>query len=92
MGGSPSAISFFHIDPSSFCLPLAAFQCLQVAVFLKNILKKKKKFCPGTSLAVRWLRLHTSTAAGAGSIPTQGTKILHATRHGQKKKKKKKNF
>ena len=44
----------------------------------------------GTSLVVQWLRLHTSSAVGLGSIPGQGTKILHITRHSQKKKKKKK--
>ena len=33
---------------------------------------------------VQWLRLCASTAGGAGSIPTQGTKIPHATWHGQK--------
>ena len=32
----------------------------------------------GTSLAVQWLRLCTSSAAGAGSIPGWGTKIPHA--------------
>ena len=32
----------------------------------------------GTSLAVQWLRLHTSTAGVTGSIPGQGTKIPHA--------------
>ena len=32
----------------------------------------------GTSLAVQWLRLHTSTAGGAGLISGWGTKILHA--------------
>ena len=37
---------------------------------------------------VQWLRLHASTAGGMGSIPGQGTKIPHALRHGQKKKKK----
>ena len=36
----------------------------------------------GTSLVVQWLRLHTSSAVGLGSIPGQGTKILHITRHG----------
>ena len=40
----------------------------------------------GTSLEVQWLRLCTSTAGGVGSIPDQGTKILHVVR--QKKKKK----
>ena len=39
----------------------------------------------GTPLAVEWLRLYASTVGGAGSIPGQGTKISHATRHGQNK-------
>lgn len=29
------------------------------------------------ALEVHWLRLHASTAGGVGSIPGQGTKILH---------------
>ena len=29
------------------------------------------------SLAVQWLRTHTSTAGGTGSTPGQGTKIPH---------------
>ena len=37
----------------------------------------------GTSLVVQWLKLHASTAEGMGSIPGQGTKILHATRPSQ---------
>ena len=41
----------------------------------------------GTSLAVQWLRLCASTAGGTGSIPGRGTKIPHATWHGQKIKK-----
>ena len=40
----------------------------------------------GTTLVVQWLRLHTSTAGGGGSIPGQGTKISHALGHGQKRK------
>ena len=32
----------------------------------------------GTSLAVQWLKLRTSTPGGVGLIPGQGTKILHA--------------
>ena len=43
----------------------------------------------GTSLAVQWLRLRTSTAGGSGLIPGRGTKIPHAVQHGQKKKKNK---
>ena len=47
---------------------------------------KKKKSSSGPSLVVQWLRLRTSTAGVTGSIPGWGTKILHAVRHGQKKK------
>ena len=39
----------------------------------------------GTSLEIQWLRLHASTAGGAGSIPGQGTKIPHAMWCDQKK-------
>ena len=47
-----------------------------------------KNYYFGNSLAVQWLRLHASIAGGtAGSIPGWGTKILHAMRRGQKKKK-----
>ena len=31
----------------------------------------------GTSLAVQWLRLCSPNAGDTGSIPGQGTKILH---------------
>ena len=44
----------------------------------------------GNSLAVQWLGLRASTAGGMESIPCQGTKILHATWQGQKKKKEEK--
>ena len=40
----------------------------------------------GNSLVVQWLELPASTAGGTGLIPGQGTKILHAVQHGQKKK------
>ena len=40
----------------------------------------------GTSLAVQWLRLHTSTAGGVGSIPGQGIKIPRAAQCSQKVK------
>ena len=45
-----------------------------------------KGILSGNSLAIQWLRLHTSAAGGTGSIPVQGPKILHATQHGQEKK------
>ena len=48
-----------------------------------NVWKKKKKQMSGTSLAVQWLILYTSTAEGAGSIPGPGTKIPHASWCGQ---------
>ena len=43
----------------------------------------------GNSVAVQWLGLHAFTAEGAGSIPSQGTKIPQAAEHGQKKQKEK---
>ena len=33
----------------------------------------------GTSLVVQWLRFHASNVEGVCSIPSQGTKIPHAT-------------
>ena len=39
----------------------------------------------GTFLVVQWLKLHHSNAGGTGLIPSQGTKIPHAT--GPEKKK-----
>ena len=39
----------------------------------------------------QWIRLHASTAGGEGSIPGQGTKILHAMQCSQRKRLKKKN-
>ena len=38
---------------------------------------------------VRWLRLHTSTAGGTGSIPGRATKIPHAVGSWPKKKERK---
>ena len=40
-------------------------------------------------MAVQWLGLRALTVKDLGSIPVQGTKILHAARCSQKKKKKK---
>ena len=44
----------------------------------------------GTCLVVQWLRLHASNSGGAGSFPSQRTKIPHAAWSSQKSKKKKK--
>ena len=38
----------------------------------------------GNFLVVWWLRCHTSTAKGTGSIPGQGAKIPQAVWHDQK--------
>ena len=46
----------------------------------------------GTSLAVQWLRLQAPNARDTGLIPGWGTKILHATWFGQKKKKRTLSF
>ena len=35
---------------------------------------------------VQWLKLHASTTATTGAIPSWGTKILHALQCSQKKK------
>ena len=45
------------------------------------LLREKKQI--KNSLAVQWLGLCASTAEGRDSIPSQGTKILHATKCGQ---------
>ena len=42
------------------------------------------KKASGTSLVVQWFGFHTATVGDIGSIPGQGTKILHATWHSQK--------
>ena len=39
------------------------------------------------SLMGQWLGFHISIAEGAGSIPSQGTKILQVTRWDQKQNK-----
>ena len=45
-----------------------------------NFLLKKKNKTRGTSLVVRWLRIHSPSNAGdSGSIPGRGTKILCVT-------------
>ena len=54
---------------------------------LKGIMLSEMSDRDETSLVVQWLRLCSSTSGGLGSIPGQGTKISHATWHGQKKKK-----
>ena len=48
---------------------------------------EQKTLLLGTSLEVQWLKLCASNAEGVGSIPGRGTKIPHATYHGQEKEK-----
>ena len=45
-----------------------------------------------TSLVVQWLRLHTSTAGGTGSIPSQGSSTYHMVWPKSKIKKKRLGF
>ena len=59
---------------------------------LKDPLLSNKKTCFGTSLKVRWLRLHVSIPGGGGLIPGQETKTLGAVWCSKKKKKKEKNL
>ena len=48
----------------------------RVGKVVERIKKKKKS---GTSLAIHWLRHHTSTAGGTGAISGLGIKTPHAT-------------
>ena len=50
-------------------------------------MKRKKKI--RTSVVVQWLRLCASNAWGKGSVPAWRTKVPHATKCSQEKKKKK---
>ena len=58
---------------------------------LKSSLAIYSKF-QGTSLAVQWLSLHSSTAGDTVSSPGRGTKIWHITQRGWGKKKHFRNF
>ena len=52
---------------------------------LVNMMEAFKRHL-GISLVVQWLRLHTSTAGDAGSIPGQEAKIPHAAHEAKRKK------
>ena len=52
---------------------------------MTSILKRNRK--EETSLVVQWLRPCAPNAGGPDSIPSQGTKILHAKKIGGKNKK-----
>ena len=57
-----------------------------VSVQNATVLYTLKWVILGNSLVFQLLGLHLSIAGGMGSIPGQGTKILHAAQPGQKKK------
>ena len=69
------------------CNSLLHIKCFlsQQCILLPISLLCYVKTLVGTSLAIQWLGLHALNAGGAGSIPDEGTKILHATRSSQKK-------
>ena len=67
------------------CLPVCHFK-RQFCFTIICVFCDQKSICR-TSLVVQWLRLHASTAKNVGSIPSQGTKIPHATHCGQNKRK-----
>ena len=63
---SSNLYPFLYLDPNSICK-----ESFWRATF------KKSEY--GTSLAVQWLRLHSSNEGISGSIPVKGIKIPHAT-------------
>ena len=56
--------------------------------YLKDKSLRALKVMVGTSLAVQWWKICTSTAGYMGLIPGQGTKILYAVQYGKRKRKK----
>ena len=75
LGFLPSRMGLHH-SVLLLCLPF----CFLCGLHFKKHLWE-------TCLVVQWLRLHAAPAEGTGSIPGWGTKILHATRLGQRNKK-----
>ena len=64
--------------------PFAGGYCISFYGVTLHIIFLKVEFL-GSSLAVRWLGLRTSTAGGTGLIPGRGARILHAVQCGKKK-------
>ena len=70
----------------------------KLGIYSPNLLSFRVNDCSGlsneaftgTSLAVQWLRFHTSAAGGMSSIPDQVNKIPQAMQYGKKIEKKKK--
>ena len=78
-------------SPETTITLLIGYTQIQSILVLKKIFfkinkkkRKEKKVVIGTSLAVQWLRLCTSTKERVGSIPGLGTKIPHVAWHSQK--------
>ena len=65
---------FFIFFSSAWELPTGEDKCAELSHPVYSL---------ETSLAVLWLRLHTSNVGGMGSIPSQGTKVPHATQCNQ---------
>ena len=59
-------------------------RCLNL--FQQGQVQMKNRVSFEMSLVVQWLGLCASNEGGASSIPGQGTKILQAVQHCQKKK------
>ena len=84
-----------EVPQKSFCVRFPVSQVHQILMaeaslisllmlWVMEHLRKKER---GTSLVVQWLRLCTYNAGCTGSVPDWGTKIPHASGHGQKKKR-----
>ena len=69
----------YHGDPGCYpaTCPPARSACRQIP-FLIPLLKNRT---PRTFLVAQWLRHHTATARGRGSVPGQGTKITQCMLH-----------
>ena len=77
-------------DPSPRVGPLD--QLLDIFQDIISPIALKRHQAPGNSPVVQWLGLFAFTAESTGSIPSQRTKIPHATRCGQNKTKKSTKF
>ena len=79
---------FLCCSPETTITVLIVYTQIQSGFGVKNFFFKiqKRKVVIGTSLAVQWLRLCTSTKKGVGSIPGLGTKIPHVAWHSQETK------
>ena len=74
-GMNTRTLAAFFIHPGQFCHSEIMDQWLLCSSNYPSI---QSEGCgSGTSLAVQWLRLWASTAAGSGSIPGWGMKIPH---------------